>query len=66
MRLLARALLRRQQVRMQIDDRSFVVRPVSASSADLIEWPSINWARGNRMFGNLQMRIAKAVEILPA
>jgi RNA-directed DNA polymerase len=48
---------------MQFDDRKFLVeRPASASSADLIEWHGIDWARVNRNVRNLQIRIAKATK----
>ncbi len=50
-------------MRMQFDDRKFLVeRPASASSADLIEWHGIDWARVNRNVRNLQIRIAKATK----
>ena len=50
-------------MRMQFDDRKCLVeRPASASSADLIEWHSIDWAKANRNVRNLQVRIAKAVK----
>ena len=48
---------------MQFDDRKCLVeRPASASSADLIEWHGIDWARVNRNVRNLQIRIAKATK----
>jgi RNA-directed DNA polymerase len=48
---------------MQFDDRKCLVeRPATASSADLIEWHGIDWARVNRNVRNLQVRIAKAVK----
>jgi RNA-directed DNA polymerase len=48
---------------MQFDDRKHLVaRPVPASSADLIEWHGIDWARVNRNVRNLQIRIAKATK----
>ena len=43
-------------MRMQIE------KPASASSANLIEWHGINWARVNRNVRKLQVRIAKATE----
>jgi len=50
-------------VRMQFDDRKCLVeRPASASSANLIEWHGIDWARVNRNVRNLQIRIAKATK----
>ena len=50
-------------MRMQFDDRKCLVeRPASASSADLIEWHGIDWARVNRNVRNLQIRIAKATK----
>jgi hypothetical protein len=51
---------------MHIDDRSIVAQPVPASSADLIDWHSRKLGHGEQDVRNLQMRIAKAVEILPA
>src|SRR5271169_4848107 len=63
LRLLAGVCSRRQQVRMQFDDRKCLVeRPASASSPDLIEWHGIDWARVNRNVRNLQIRIAKATK----
>ena len=48
---------------LQFDDRKHLVeRLVSASSADLIEWHGIDWARVNRNVRNLQIRIAKATK----
>ena len=48
---------------MQFDDRKCLVeRPASASSADLIEWHGIDWARVTRNVRNLQIRIAKATK----
>jgi N-terminal domain of reverse transcriptase/Reverse transcriptase (RNA-dependent DNA polymerase) len=56
-------LTRRQQVSMQFDDKKCLVeRPASASSADLIEWHGVDWARVNRNVRNLQIRIAKATK----
>jgi len=50
-------------VSMQFDDRKCLVeRPASASSADLIEWHGIDWARVTRNVRNLQIRIAKATK----
>jgi len=48
---------------MQFDDRKCLVeRPASASSADLIEWHGIDWARVTGNVRNLQIRIAKATK----
>jgi RNA-directed DNA polymerase len=48
---------------MQFDDKKHLVeRPVPASSADLLEWHGIDWARVNRNVRNLQIRIAKATK----
>jgi RNA-directed DNA polymerase len=50
-------------VSMQFDDRKCLVeRPASASSADLIEWHGIDWARVTGNVRNLQIRIAKATK----
>jgi 5-methylcytosine-specific restriction endonuclease McrA len=48
---------------MQFDDRKCLVeRPASASSADLIEWHGIDWAKVTGNVRNLQIRIAKATK----
>jgi len=48
---------------MQIDDRKLLVaRPVSASSADQLDWHGIDWARTTRNVRNLQVRIAQAAQ----
>lgn len=48
---------------MQFEGKKyFVEKSASASSADLIAWHDVDWARVNRNVRNLQMRIAKAVK----
>jgi len=50
-------------VSMQFDDKKHLVeRPVSASSADLLDWHGIDWARTIRNVRNLQVRIAQAAK----
>jgi len=48
---------------MQFDDKNLLVRrPASASSAELIAWHGIDWAKVTGNVRNLQIRIAKATK----
>ena len=50
-------------MRMQFaDSEQLVERPVSASSADCLDWHGIDWARTTRNVRNLQVRIAQAAK----
>jgi RNA-directed DNA polymerase len=44
------------------DSEQLVERPVSASSADCLDWHGIDWARTTRNVRNLQVRIAQAAK----